>query len=209
MGWRLQRQRATHQGGKNCIFWHVWYVFQLKFIEILSRHFLTITAGWSWKPQGQLFLRGIPSRRTLNILPSFTLVFDRVVNTAATPVVDNPRTVQVNDIYLHKVKGFPYWPVQVVRIDKKLISLVYYETGETNSVAMPGSDLVPFTDVTIANLRLEKIKNRKLQNAIAAARASVWVCLIGLNSYPRKTVYCQLPSSVVLTSYLLQPVVLA
>ena len=34
---------------------------------------------------------------------------------------------------------------------------------------MPGSDLVPFTDVTIANLRLEKIKNRKLQNAIAAA----------------------------------------
>ena len=61
----------------------------------------------------------------------------------------------------------------MVRIDKKLISLVYYETGETNSVAMPGSDLVPFTDVTIANLRLEKIKNRKLQNAIAAARASV------------------------------------
>lgn len=72
---------------------------------------------------------------------------------------------------------------------------MYYETGETNSVPMPGSDLVPFTDVTIANLKLEKIKNRKLQNAIAAARASVWVCLIGLNSYPRKTVYCQLPSS--------------
>ena len=38
--------------------------------------------------------------------------------------------------------------------------MVYYETGETNSVPMPGSDLVPFTDVTIANLKLEKIKNR-------------------------------------------------
>ena len=73
----------------------------------------------------------------------------------------------MNEIYLHKVKGFPYWPVQVVRIDKKLISLVYYETGETNSVPMPGSDLVPFTDVTIANLKLEKIKNRKFICAVA------------------------------------------
>ena len=79
----------------------------------------------------------------------------------------------MNEIYLHKVKGFPYWPVQVVRIDKKLISLVYYETGETNSVTMPGSELVPFTDDTIANLGLEKMKNRKLKKAIAAARASV------------------------------------
>ena len=63
----------------------------------------------------------------------------------------------------------------MVRIDKKLISLVYYETGETNSVPMPGSELVPFTDDNVANLKLEKKKNRKLQKAIAAARASVLV----------------------------------
>ena len=112
---------------------------------------------------------------TLNILKSFIqFVLHRVVvTTVASPVVDAPRTVQVKDIYLHKVKGFSYWPVQVCKVDEDGINLVYYETGETNCVPMPGAELVPFTEETIANLKLDQLKNKKLQKAIAAARASV------------------------------------
>ena len=71
------------------------------------------------------------------------------------------------------LKGFSYWPVQVCKVDEDAINLVYYETGETNCVPMPGAELVPFTEETIANLKLDQLKNKKLQKAIAAARASV------------------------------------
>ena len=79
----------------------------------------------------------------------------------------------MQEIYLHKVKGFPYWPVQVCKVDDNSITLVYYETGETSCVAMPGKNLIPVTEQSIKDLKLDQIKNKKLKNAIAAAaRAS-------------------------------------
>ena len=87
--------------------------------------------------------------------------------------MDTPRTVQVKEIYLHKVKGFPYWPVQVCKVDDSLITLVYYETGETSCVAMPGKNLIPFSEQSITDLKLDQVKNKKLMKAIAAARASI------------------------------------
>ena len=99
--------------------------------------------------------------------------------TAASPAGDDPRPIQVRDIYLHKVRGHPYWPVQVCRVEEDTISLVYYETGETNVVPKSSADFVPFTQQNIANLKLDQLKSRKLQKAIAAAKASMWV---GINS---------------------------
>ena len=87
--------------------------------------------------------------------------------------MDTPRTVKVQEIYLYKVKGFPYWPVQVCKVDYSSITLVYYETGKTSCVAMPGKNLIPFSEQSITDLKLDQIKNKKLKNAIAAARASI------------------------------------
>ena len=53
------------------------------------------------------------------------------------------------------------------------ITLVYYGTGETSCVAMPGKNLIPFSEQSITDLKLDQIKNKKLKNAIAAARASI------------------------------------
>ena len=66
-----------------------------------------------------------------------------------------------------------YWPVQVCRVEEDTVSLVYYETGETNVVPKSSADLVPFTQQTIENLKLDQMKSRKLQKAIAAAEASM------------------------------------
>ena len=65
------------------------------------------------------------------------------------------------------------------RVEEDTVSLVYYETGETNVVPKSSADLVPFTQQTIENLKLDQMKSRKLQKAIAAAEASMWV---GINS---------------------------
>ena len=81
--------------------------------------------------------------------------------------------IQVRDIYFRKVRGHPYWPVQVCRVEEDTVSLVYYETGETNVVPKSSADLVPFTQQNIANLKLDQLKSRKLQKAIAAAKASM------------------------------------
>ena len=83
--------------------------------------------------------------------------------------MDTPRTIQVKEIYLHKVKGFPYWPVQVCKVDNSVITLVYYETGETSC----GKNFIPFSEQSITDVKLDQIKNKKLKNAIAAARASI------------------------------------
>ena len=64
-------------------------------------------------------------------------------------------------------------------MEEDTVSLVYYETGETNVVPKSSADLVPFTQQTIENLKLDQMKSRKLQKAIAAAEASMWV---GINS---------------------------
>merc|ERR1719234_2022697 len=79
-----------------------------------------------------------------------------VINTAASPADDDPRPIQVRDIYLHKVRGHPYWPVQVCRVEEDTVSLVYYETGETNVVPKSSADLVPFTQQTIEKLKLDQ-----------------------------------------------------
>ena len=85
--------------------------------------------------------------------------------------------IQVRDIYFRKVRGHPYWPVQVCRVEEDTNSLVYYETGETNVVPKSSADLVPFTQQNIENLKLDQMKSRKLQKAIAAAKASMWVSI--------------------------------
>ena len=59
------------------------------------------------------------------------------------------------------------------RVEEDTISLVYYETGETNVVPKSSADFVPFTQQNIANLKLDQLKSRKLQKAIAAAKASM------------------------------------
>ena len=87
--------------------------------------------------------------------------------------MDTLRTVQVKEVYFHKVKGFPYWPVQVCKVDDSVITLVYYETGETSCVAVPGKNLIPFSEQSITDLKLDQVKNKKLMKAIAAARASI------------------------------------
>ena len=72
------------------------------------------------------------------------------------------------------------WPVQVCRVEEDTVSLVYYETGDTNVVPKSSADLVPFTQQTIENLKLDQMKSRKLQKAIAAAKASMWVVIISI-----------------------------
>ena len=67
--------------------------------------------------------------------------------------MDTPRTIQVKEIYLHKVKGFPYWPVQVCKVDNSVITLVYYETGETSC----GKNFIPFSEQSITDLKLDQI----------------------------------------------------
>ena len=44
---------------------------------------------------------------------------------------------------------------------------------ETSCVAMPGKNLIPFSEQSITDGKLDQIKNKKLKNAIAAARASI------------------------------------
>ena len=44
---------------------------------------------------------------------------------------------------------------------------------ETSCVVMPGKNLIPFSEQSITDLKLDQIKNKKLKNAIAAARASI------------------------------------
>ena len=44
---------------------------------------------------------------------------------------------------------------------------------ETSCVAMPGKNLIPFSEQSITDVKLDQIKNKKLKNAIAAARASI------------------------------------
>ena len=55
-----------------------------------------------------------------------------------------------------------YWPVQVCKVDDNSITLVYYETGETSCVAMPGKNLIPFSEQSITDVKLDQIKNKKL-----------------------------------------------
>ena len=66
------------------------------------------------------------------------------------------------------------------RVEEDTVSLVYYETGETNVVPKSSADLVPFTQQTIENLKLDQMKSKKLQKAIAEAKASMRV---GVNSF--------------------------
>ena len=72
--------------------------------------------------------------------------------------MDTPRTIQVKEIYLHKVKGFPYWPVQVCKVDNSVITLVYYETGETSC----GKNFIPFSEQSITDLKLDQIKSLRM-----------------------------------------------
>ena len=64
-------------------------------------------------------------------------------------------------------------PVQVCRVEEDTVSLVYYDTGETKVVPKSSADLALFTQQTIENLKLDQMKSRKLQKAIAAAEASM------------------------------------
>ena len=49
-----------------------------------------------------------------------------------------------------------------------------FESDEkTSCVAMPGKNLIPFSEQSITDVKLDQIKNKKRKNAIAAARASI------------------------------------
>ena len=84
-----------------------------------------------------------------------------------TPVPQVLMSKQIKDLS-------PRW------VEEDTVSLVYYETSETNVVPKSSADLVPFIRQTIENLKLDQMKSRKLQKAIAAAEASMWVVIISI-----------------------------
>ena len=94
----------------------------------------------------------------------------------ATPSVPSTN-FRVMDMYLHKVLGYPPWPVQVSRVEDDKISVVYYGTGEVATLRKAAhSRLLPFTEEIIQKLRLDK--NAKLKKALQEARdSSEWSIL--------------------------------
>ena len=67
----------------------------------------------------------------------------------ATPSVPTTN-FRVMDMYLHKVLGYPPWPVQVSRVEGDKISVVYYGTGEVATLRKAAhSRLLPFTEEII------------------------------------------------------------
>ena len=92
----------------------------------------------------------------------------------ATPSVPTTN-FRVMDMYLHKVLGYPPWPVQVSRVEGDKISVVYYGTGEVATLRKAAhSKLRPFTEEIIQKLGLDKKadKNAKLKKALQEARDS-------------------------------------
>ena len=88
----------------------------------------------------------------------------------ATPSVPSTN-FRVMDMYLHKVLGYPPWPVQVSRVEGDKISVVYYGTGEVATLRKAAhSRLLPFTEEIVQKLGLDK--NAKLKKALQEARDS-------------------------------------
>ena len=89
----------------------------------------------------------------------------------ATPSVPSTN-FRVRDMYLHKVAGYPPWPVQVSSVEGDKIGVVYYGTGEVGTIRKAGhSKLRPFSEEIIQKLGLDK--NAKLKEALQAARDSM------------------------------------
>ena len=84
----------------------------------------------------------------------------------------NPSSpVRTKQIFLYKLKGHPYWPVQVATVEKDAIHFVYFGSGHVGKVAKTAaSDLLPFTD---ENVKLLKTKSAKLSQAIQLAKESM------------------------------------
>ena len=75
------------------------------------------------------------------------------------------------EIYLFKLKGYSYWPVQVSKVEKDIINFVYFGCGRVGSIPKASiNDLVPFSDDNVKILKLDKIKSAKLKNALKVAK---------------------------------------
>ena len=88
----------------------------------------------------------------------------------ATPSVPSTN-FRVMDMYLHKVLGYPPWPVQVSHVEGDKISVVYYGTGEVATLRKAAhSKFRPFAEEIVQKLGLDK--NAKLKKALQEARDS-------------------------------------
>ena len=92
------------------------------------------------------------------------------VEVEATPSVPSTN-FRVMDMYLHKVLGYPPWPVQVSHVEGDKISVVYYGTGEVATLRKAAhSKFRPFAEEIVQKLGLDK--NAKLKKALQEARDS-------------------------------------
>lgn len=83
-------------------------------------------------------------------------------------------TLRVNQVYLYKLKGHPFWPVQLYKVEKDIVTFVYFGSGQSGSLPRSSvGELVPFTQENIKTMKLDKIKSTKLREALKLANQSV------------------------------------
>jgi len=84
------------------------------------------------------------------------------------------RPFLAKQIFLYKMRGYPFWPVQLSKVGPEKMSFVFYGTGQKGEVSKTAfGGLIPFNEENIKKMKLDKVKSSGLKKAIQAAMDSV------------------------------------
>ena len=84
------------------------------------------------------------------------------------------RPFRAKQIFLYKMRGYPFWPVQLSKVGPEKMSFVFYGTGQKGEVSKTAfGGLIAFNEENIKKMKLDKVKSSGLKKAIQAAKDSV------------------------------------